>query len=107
MSIINREKTMIDSKRFFHYARFLGGFVLFLYIIMKFIKMMNGREFFEMGMPEFIVLGYICLMVPLITALIILPKAIIFIGDVNAKIWDTKKPLEFVYDSIEDKNEEK
>ena len=59
----------------------------------------------EVGLADWMVLGYICALIPIIILLVVIPRVAIFFDEIRVKIQKSNQPLVFAYDLQEhDKN---
>jgi hypothetical protein len=106
---VNKIKTkvfiIIDMQRFFYYIGWLSFFMLVIYIFMKIVKFIFQGFTLEVGLAEWMMLGYICAIIPIATLFIIIPKTAIIMENLRLKFIKANEPLVFAYD-LQDNSEE-
>ena len=65
---------------------------------MKIVKFVFQGFTLEVGLAEWMMLGYICALIPIMTLFIVIPKTAIIIDNIRSKLIRANKPLVFAYD---------
>lgn len=73
---------MIEVKQFFLLYSAVSFVIFLFYLIVKILAIMSDGPIWVFGIHEVILVGFIGTFIPMFIVLILLPRMIIFVGDI-------------------------